>query len=117
MKREGLEPEKVKIINIDTHNEFDTSIVERDIKNLELLIKTKKDEISELQNIRSQISEREEEMLEKYDIRIERAKTRLQELEHLLESDKIHVLEVTNSRDIIAEKIFGGDSDRPEIIQ
>lgn len=117
MKREGFEPEKIKVINIDTPNEFDTSTVEKDIKNLELLIKAKKEEITELQNSRSKINEREEEMIEKYDIRIERAKTRLRELEHLLESDQTHVLEVTNSRDIIAEKIFGGDSEKPEIYQ
>jgi hypothetical protein len=119
MKQEGYQPEnqKIKPINIDIPNEFDTSKVEKDIKILEEAIRVKNQELIELQNKRHQINERDEEMIEKYDVRIDQLKTRLSQLENLLKSDQTHLLEVSLSINEAAAEMFGGDKDKPQIIQ
>lgn len=108
-----------KPINIDfpEENEYDTSILEKDIKVFQQEIDLKKQELTELENIRNQISERDEEMRERYDMRIDKIKIRIHQLENLIKSDEQSILEINLARNKKSSELFGGQDNKPEILQ
>jgi len=117
MKNEGFSFEKQKPVYIDNPSEFDISKIENDIHNFEEAIAHKKQELTKLEIERDTLGEGDVDIKKEYEARIEKIKSRIKHLENLLQNDTKYLFEQQNDRVNTRVKMFGGDKDKPQIIQ